>query len=264
MSRLSGLLRLYVWHMKLSVSRAMMYRFDFITGLLISIAVSGIGPFVQYLYFTHTRGYPGWTLDQVLLFQGLLLLWFGLRDLLFGDLRGTVMNMVWKGEFDRLLLKPYPPIGVLLCSGFQLNGIGSCIAGVSLSVLAYTRLHLDFDIWSAPLLLVMLVSGVVLFMGITIIYCAIVIMLVQMGRIGEMLDMVTNFGNYPINIYPALLQMAMVTFLPFAVWTYYPAQILLHRADGDLWLAAACCFAVFGLSLVVWNRCLRKYTSAGG
>ncbi|MCD1258926.1 ABC-2 family transporter protein [Paenibacillus athensensis] len=264
MKRFSGLLRLYVWHMKLSVSRAMMYRFDFVTGLVISIALSGIGPFVQYLYFTNTRGYPGWTLDQVLLFQGLLLLWFGLRDLLFGDLRNTVMNMVWKGEFDRLLLKPYPPIGVLLCSGFQLNGIGSCIAGVSLTVVSYMRLHVPFEWTMAPLLLLLLISGVVLFMAITIFYCAIVIMLVQMGRIGEMMDMVTNFGNYPINIYPALLQMAMVTCLPFAVWTYYPAQILLDRADNGLWLAAACCFGLFGLSIMYWNRSLRKYTSAGG
>lgn len=264
MEMMSGLLRLFGWHMKLSVSRAMIYRYDFITGLFISIIVSGIGPTVQYLYFTQTRGYPGWTLSQILLFQGLLLLWFGLRDLLFGDIRGSVMNMVWKGEFDRLLLKPYPPIGVLLSSGFQLNGIGSCIAGIIVSVIAFRRLGLHLDVSSILMLIVAIVSGVLLFMAITILYCAVVIMIIQMGRISEMFERITDFGNYPANIYPSVLQAAMVTFVPFAMWSYYPAQILLGRADYRLFIAAASCVVIFWLSIKVWNRCLRNYSSAGG
>ncbi|WEK54430.1 MAG: ABC-2 family transporter protein [Candidatus Cohnella colombiensis] len=264
MDMITGLFRLFGWHMKLSVSRAMIYRFDFLTGLFISILVSGIAPLVQYLIFTQTRGYPGWTLGQILLFQGLLLLWFGIRDLLFGDLRGMVMNMVRKGEFDRLLLKPYPPIGVLLCSGFQLNGIGSCIAGIGVSIVAFRQLHLSIDFVTIALFLIAIVAGVILFMAVTVFYCAIVVLIVQMGRMSEMFDRITDFGNYPSNIYPAILQTAMVTFLPFAIWTYYPAQILLHRVDSRLVIAAVSCVLIFWLSIKVWNRSLRNYTSAGG
>ncbi|QWU14725.1 ABC-2 type transport system permease protein [Paenibacillus sophorae] len=264
MATLSGLMRLYIWHMKLSLSRAMIYRFDFLTNLLISIIVSGLGPLVQYIFFTQTRGYPGWTLDQILLFQGILLLWFGIRELLFGDLRHSVMQMVWKGEFDRLLLKPYPPIGVLLCSGFQLNGIGSCIAGLTVTSLAFHRLHIDLTFTKLLMMMVSLVCGVILFMAVNIFYSAIVIMIVQMGRIDEMFDRITDFGNYPTNIFPVALRMVMVTFLPFAIWTYYPAQILLGRLDSLIWAASVCCVALFWLSIAAWNRCLRNYTSAGG
>jgi ABC-2 type transport system permease protein len=264
MTTLSGLLRLYNWHMKLSISRAIIYRFDFLTGLFISIIVSGLGPYVQYLFFTQTKGYPGWTLDEIILFQGILLLWFGVRDTLFGDIRGTVMQMVWKGEFDRLLLKPYPPIGMILCSGFQLNGIGSCIAGILLTGLSISHLHIDFRLTTLLLLIVTVISGVILFMAITIFFCTILIMLIQMGRINEMFESITTFANYPTNIFPTVLRVAMVTFLPFAIWTYYPTQILLNRADGMFWSAVAGSLALFGISIKVWNSCLRNYTSAGG
>jgi ABC-2 type transport system permease protein len=260
----AGLLRLYVYHMKMGISSAMIYRADFITGVFVSIFVSGIGPFVQFLYFTHSRGYPEWTLNQILLFQGLLLLWFGLRDLLFGQVRNTVMDMVWKGDFDRLLLKPYPTVGLLLCSGFQLHGIGSCIAGVLVTVLAFHRLDVSINLWTVPLLIVALICGVVLFMAITIFYCSIVIMLIQISRISELFDRITDFANYPVNIYPLALRVVMIVFLPFAVWTYYPTQILLDRLDYGIWFALAGCVGVFYLSIKVWYLCLKMYTSAGG
>ncbi|THF74084.1 ABC transporter permease [Cohnella fermenti] len=264
MSTLTGLLRLYVWHMKLSVSRAMIYRFDFVTGLLVSVLVSGIGPFVQYLFFTQTRGYPGWTLSEILLFQGLLLLWFGIRDLLFGDIRGTVMNLVWKGDFDRLLLKPYPPIGVILCSGFNLGGIGSLLAGILVLSLAARRVELHLSPGTLLMLLIVTLCGLLLYMAISVLFSSILIMLVQMGRIGEMFDRIMDFANYPVNIFPLFLRTALIVGLPFAVWTYYPAQLLLNRADHRIWFAAASCLVLFWLSLKLWNRCLRNYTSAGG
>jgi ABC-2 type transport system permease protein len=264
MATFTGLLRLYVWHMKLNVSKSMIYRFDFISGIFISIFISGIAPFMQYLYFTQTRGYPGWTLDQILLFQGLLLLWFGIRDVMFGDIRGIIMDLVWKGDFDRLLLKPYSPIGVLLCSGFQLNGVGSCLAGLLVTITAFLRLDVSIGLWTFPLLALMLVCGLMLYMAITITFAAIVIMLVQMGRIGEMIEKIMDFGTYPLNIFPLGIRILMVTVLPFAVWTYYPAQILLQRIDYQMWIACVFSLIMFWLSLKLWNQCLRKYTSAGG
>jgi ABC-2 type transport system permease protein len=264
MNTFTGLLRLYVWHVKLNVSRSMMYRFDFISGIFISIFISGIAPFIQYLIFTQTRGYPNWTLDQILLFQGLLLLWFGIRDVLFGDIRNLILDLVWKGEFDRLLLKPYPPIGVLLCSGFQLNGMGSCIAGLLVTTLAYLRLDVTISIWTLPLLLLILICGLVLYMAVTITFAALVIMMIQMGRMNEMFEKIMDFGSYPMNIFPAGVRILLITLLPFAVWTYYPSQILLHRIDYQMWIAAAFSFVMFWLSIMLWNQCLRKYTSAGG
>lgn len=259
-----GLFRLYGMNVKLGVSRAMAYRFDFVTGLITSILFSGTAPFLQYIFFTQTKGYPGWDLRQIMLFQGLLLFWLGLKELLFGDVRFLAESLVRKGDFDRLLVKPYPPLGVLLCSGFNLKGIGATLSGCALAGYAMVELRLVPDALQIALFLLMLAGSVVLYMAITTILCTIIIMLVQVGRIGELADRILGFGDYPVNIYPKLMRQAFLTIFPFAIWAYVPAQILLDRVDASAYYALAGCVAVFLFSLWLWNRSLRKYTSAGG
>jgi len=121
MRTIAGLLRLFIWNSGLRIQQSMEYRADFILGMIISLSFSSIGPVVQYLIFTQTKGYPGWTAVQIVLFQGVILFWVGIRDMAFGQLRSIIMDIFRKGDFDRFLLKPYPPIGILLSSSFSLN-----------------------------------------------------------------------------------------------------------------------------------------------
>lgn len=259
-----GLFRLYGMNVKLGVSRAMAYRFDFVTGLLTSILFSGTAPFLQYIFFTQTKGYPGWDLKQIMLFQGLLLFWLGLRELLFGDVRHVAESLVRRGDFDRLLVKPYPPLGVLLCSGFNLKGIGATLSGCLLTGYAMIRMKLVPGAGQLALFALMLAGSIVTYMAVTTILCTIVIMLVQVGRVGELFDRILGFGDYPVNIYPKLLRQAFLTIFPFAIWAYIPAQIFLDRVDAGAYYAIAGSVAAFLFSLWLWNRSLRKYTSAGG
>ncbi|CAM4432827.1 ABC transporter permease [Paenibacillus tarimensis] len=264
MDSLYGLARLYFWNMKISLQKMMVYRFDFIASLLVSILVSGIGPYVQYLYFTRSNGYPGWTLNEMFLFQGLLLLWLGLRDLLFGDIRGYVIKFIRSGDFDKLLIKPYSPVGVILVSGFSLSGIGPCSAGMVVLLVAWSQLNLTLCWETVVLLIVMFISGLLLYLAIIIMFSAITIMLVQMNGIGLIIDRLLGFADYPVDIFPKAVQTVLLTALPFAVWTFYPTQILLGRSDIGMWVASASSLIVLWISLQCWKRCLHHYTSAGG
>jgi ABC-2 type transport system permease protein len=263
-ANLTGLLRLYAWNVKLGISRSLAYRFDFVIGLITSILFSGTAPFLQYIFFTQTKGYPGWNLHQIMLFQGMLLFWLGLRQMLFGNVLEQAYGLVRKGDFDRLLVKPYPPLGVLLCSGFNLKGIGATLSGVALAGYGFTQLDLVPSFWQILLALFMLICSIFFFMGVTTLLCTIIIMLVEIGRVEELVERVMGFGDYPINIYPRILRQTFLTVFPFAIWAYVPSQIMLDRLNSGVWTAAAGCFVVFIVSVWYWNRSLNKYTSAGG
>jgi ABC-2 type transport system permease protein len=101
-------------------------------------------------------------------------------------------------------------------------------------------------------------------MGLTIIFCGVVIVLIQMGRLGDFFNNVLRFAGYPIEIYYGLFRTAFVTLLPLAVLAYLPTQALLHRLDWSMVWGSFGAFLIFGLSLKFWNYCIRKYTSAGG
>ncbi|MGE5607185.1 MAG: ABC transporter permease [Bacteroidota bacterium] len=264
MRTLISLFRLFLFNCKIRIARSIEFRFDFFLGIFVALTLSAIGPLVQYLIFIRTNGYPGWNIDQIVLFQGVLLLWLGLKDTIFGDLRNMVQNLVRKGEFDRLLLKPYPPMGVILAGGFYYYGIGTVIAGLIVIVYAINKLHLLINLWQVGFFLLFLIAGLILYMGFMILFCTLVIIIVFTFRAGEILDKILRFSEFPLEIFPRLTRLLFITVLPFAVWIYFPAQTLLGRLESKALLGIVFSFVVFWINLKFWDWGLKKYTSAGG
>lgn len=242
----------------------MEYRFNFIVGTLVSLFFSGIGPMVQYLIFTQTKGYPGWSIQQLILFQGMMLFWMGLRGTAFGDLKQNIIDMVQKGDFDRLLLKPYPPIGVILTSGFNFRNFGTVVAGTAVTVIATDALRLTLGWVQIGLVLLAVTFGLLFSMAMDILFCSIIVLIIHSGRLVEFFDNLLNFARYPVEIFSKGIRIVFLTFIPFAIWIYYPTQILLNRIDRKIMIAFFVSVALFWFSLGIWNRCLKKYTSAGG
>jgi ABC-2 type transport system permease protein len=261
---LPGLFRLFLWNCKLDISRSMAYRFNFILGTILSLLNSGAAPLVQYLIFTTTNGYPGWSVEQLILFQGTLLLWGGLQRMLFGGVIPPMIDMVRKGEFDRLLVKPYPPIGVILTSGFQLNGVASILAGLAIMGFSLQNLNVNWHWWNIPLFLLFICFGIIFYMSVLIIQCTLVITLVQINSFLRVVDNILNFANYPITIYPRMLQLFFTIVMPFAIWINFPAEALLDRVNELMLWSLLSSVGFYFISLLIWKISLNKYTSAGG
>ena len=242
----------------------MAYRADFLLNLVISLVFTSMGPIVQYLIFTQTSGYPGWNTEQILLFQGILLLSMGLNNTVLGDVKKTAVNIMRNGDFDRYLIKPYPAIGVLLTGGFSLKHIGTLIAGTAITLYMLVSMRLMPGALDIVLFLWFIAAGVIAYMGITILFCGLVIVLIQMGRLESFLDNVLRFAGYPMELYKGLFRTVFVTLLPLAVLAYLPAQALLNRFDWNMIWGSFGALFIFVLSLKFWNWCIRKYTSAGG
>lgn len=261
---LPDLIRLFLNHSKVSLNRSMAYRTDFFTGLLIDLVFTSIGPIVQYLIFTQTQGYPGWNTEQILLFQGVLLLAMGLNNTLMGDVKSTAITIMHNGNFDRYLIKPYPAIGLLLAGGFTMKHIGTLISGIAITSYMLFHMRLLPGIQEILLFLWFIVAGVITYMGITIIFCGLVIILIQMGRLDSILENIMRFAGYPIELYNVVFKTFFIIVMPLAVLAYFPTQALLHRFDLNMLLVSLGVLLIFGFSLWFWNRCIRKYTSAGG
>jgi ABC-2 type transport system permease protein len=242
----------------------MEYRFDFITSIFINFILSPFNLLAQYLIFTQTKGCPGWSIEQLILFQGIMLFWIGLKDTIFGDLKQYAMDVVRKGDFDRLLLKPYPPVGILLVSGFNYKNIGTLIAGLIIAIFAYKSLGLVLEINQVCLIILCIFFGLLLSIAFDIIYCSLIIIIVQINRVGDFIDNLLNFSRYPAEIFSKILRVIFLTILPFTIWIYFPTQILLDRFDFKLGVAFIFCLIFFLLSLLLWNWALKKYSSAGG
>ncbi len=257
-------IELFAWYARIRLQRNMSYRADFIVGLIISVCNAAIGPLFQFLLFTTTKGYPGWSLYQVMLFQGMLLLFTGIRGMLFGNVFGNVSTMVWRGDFDRLLILPRRPITLLLCSGFDAGSVGVLLSGIVLLVYSANVLEIVVNPIRLVLVLLGLTCGLMLYCAFLVGYCILLVMVTRNSRVEEVIMAMFNFAGYPAQIFPKAIGTVLSTVLPFLVVAYFPSQVLLGRADAAVVPGMFVCFFALMATLFIWERMLKRYTSVGG
>ncbi|MBN1699616.1 MAG: ABC-2 family transporter protein, partial [Spirochaetales bacterium] len=200
----TSLLLLYYHNIKNEIARAMQFRADFTVSLITSLAFSIISPITQFLIFRLTNGYPGWSVSEMIVFQGAYVLWTGFRETLFGGVRIFILQVVRKGDLDRILLKPFHSGGFILASGFRFESIGSIAAGIIVLVLAMPATGAAVTISGIIVFLVLIVCGTFLFMGVLLLFCAITVTGIFSGRISELIDRLLDYAGYPSEIYPGI------------------------------------------------------------
>lgn len=254
----------FSWNCRLSIAKSMEYRLDFWIGMVVNLLFSCAGPVFQYLIFAQVQGFYGWTLTELILFQGVLLFVSGMRTLLLGRMQGYVQRLVRHGELDQLLLRPFSSIGMVISNGFSLNGMSTVIAGVVISGAAWVRMNLQVSFWDIILLICSLIMAVVLYISFDILLACVCIRLVNIGRLGEIFDSLFRFGQYPLEIFPKALRCVFLTVMPFAIWVNIPCRILLDGIRMYMFAAFGFTIVLLYISVGCWNLCMKHYASAGG
>lgn len=255
---------LFLLQTQIKLQNLLQYRADFLLGIFMTFFFSTFGPLFQLLIYTRSKGYPGWGLNQILLFQGILLMSSSLREVLFGEVRGEIDRLMHSGDFDRLLMKPFPPLLYLLTGGFSPYAFGALLLGIGVTAWAWVRSGAPLTVGSLALFFIFLTAGVLLSLSVTILYCSLTVWWVYSMRLSEIMDKVLRFSEFPLEVYPTIIQTAFITVLPFAVATYLPAQALLGRIEWTA-LIALIGAVVFCLGMMAfWNQQLKRYASGGG
>jgi ABC-2 type transport system permease protein len=255
---------LFVYQSQIKLQQFMQYRIDFIAGLLITFVSAAVGPLFQFLIYNHSQGYPGWDLNQILLFQGVFLLSSGIQTAIFGEVQWKVGWLISRGAFDQLLLKPFPPLLQILSGGFSPYNIGTLLVGAGLVAWTWTRSGAAITLSAFVLFLVLLAVGVLLALAGSVLTCACALRWVRTYHLDMILNNMFYYTNYPLEVYPAIWRNIFITLLPFSIVVHWPAQALLGRLDISAWVAAGATLAIWLVVVWFWDRQLEHYASAGG
>ena len=256
--------RIYIWNSKLNIARGMEYRSDFLVGMAVNLLYAGAGSLFQYLVFQQINGFPGWSMEDMVFFQGVLLLVLGIQRAFLGRCDEYVQLMVRKGELDTLLLRPFSSLGMVLSRGFYVENTGTVFAGAALTVYGAGKSGISPGFWDVTGFFAAIICGLLFFLSIDILYSCLVVFLVHIGRLKEIFDNLAKFGQYPLGMFSKGLQAVLYTVVPMALWVNVPCEIL--RKGLQLYLFYGMAFVAVWLSgsICLWNLCMKKYTSAGG
>ena len=207
----------------------------------------------------------GWTFWTVALLFGMVAFSEGVINVFFEGM-WWLADLKHKGEFDYLLVRPYPVALQALSSHVGLNGLGNLLTGGAL--IGAGLAHTDIA-WSAGTVLVavlLFVGAMAARVGIMLACNAITFWVEGPGSMFAFaVHQVGDLGRYPLAIYPAVLKGLLGVVLPFAFVSFFPVSWLTGEG-GTGWLGlltplvGAYCVLV---AAWVFRRGLLRYESAG-
>lgn len=206
----------------------------------------------------------GWRFAEMALLYGLIQLASSIARCFSWQL-DHFDEYITSGEFDLFLVRPLPPLFHLLAIRFEIIQLGRIAIGVATIVLASSAAGVGPGASNLAVIASAATGGALLLFALTLVVAAISFWHTRTGKLQDVVQAGCRaVSEYPLTIFPREVRAVLVTLLPLALVTYYPALWLLGRDHSPLAFAAIPVGALFlGLALIVWRAGLRRYQSTG-
>ncbi|PTM53277.1 ABC transporter permease [Desmospora activa] len=208
----------------------------------------------------------GWTIYEVGYLYGIASASMSLYRLLAPEIHEFERYMV-EGEFDSLLIRPVPPLTLLLTRNLELSRIGGVVQGIAILVLSLHGLAATTHWLPALLYLpVAFISGLIISFALGLITATLAFWTQRIKDFQAFtLYAPNNAASYPMSIYPGWLKWILFTVLPVAFIAYVPALYLLDKGGTwhNLWVSPAVAGVFLWISLRFWRFGIRYYHSTG-
>lgn len=259
-------MRLYIQYVRMVIRSTLQYPATVWLLTFGQFFVSFFSILAVLLLFQRFGALDNWSLTEVALCFGITRLAFSISECL---LRGfdTFPQLVVKGDFDRILLRPRTTILQVLGSGFEITRIGNFIQGALVLAIAAMQFELP---WTPPrifTLILMIAGGAAVFSGLIILGATASFFTVQ-GL--EVVNIFTHGGqemtSYPLTIYSRWVVRFFTFVIPFGCMNYLPLLYLTGKEQSHpvLYMLIPLSGFLFLLPCVlIWRLGVRHYASTG-
>ena len=257
-------MRLYFKYFTIHLKSQMQYKTSFFLTVLGQFLTSFSAFLGIYFMFARFNQVSGFKFSEVLLCFAVVLVAFSLAEC-FARGFDAFTNMIGNGEFDRIMVRPRNEIFQVLASKLELSRLGRLVQ--AFIVFAYaiptSGIHFTFD--KILTLVFMIVSGVVIFSGLFVIYAALCFFTTEgLEFMNIFTDGGREFGRYPMSIYGGGVLKFFTYVIPLALFQYYPFLYLIGRSDNVLYMFLPLFGTLFLIPCyTVWRIGLKHYKSTG-
>lgn len=265
-----GQLGLYLRINRLNLKAQAAYRGEFVLGLLFGLVWQGSMVLFAGVLLLRFPGLGGWKQGDVLLIASMRLVSHSVYIAVFSNIASLSM-FIQEGRMDGWLLRPMRVFRQVLLTQFRVNAFGDMLAGAGIFVLAFVKLHLAWTQVKVFYIVGGIVGGTMVEAGIQVLLAIAALRFTGMFTWTSWVDqMISTFGNYPLNVLPSPAMDVLTFAFPVAFIAYLPAAVVTgHTASTGipLWLTAGAPLigvAFFFAAKALWYYALRFYQSVGG
>src|SRR3990167_10921848 len=248
----------------------MMSKNSFISVLYTKIALTIflVGKVLRFLFFLifiyfllkGTNNMAGYTLNQTIFF----FLTFNFVDIVSQFLFREVYRfrpLLVSGDFDLVLMKPFNALFRVLMGGADV--IDFITIPPLLIVLAIVGGGLNPNFFQIFSYLIFIINSLMIAAAFHILVLAFGIITLEIDHVIWIYRDLTNLGRFPVDIYRQPIQGILTYLIPVGIMMTFPVKAMLGLISswGILFSFSLGILMVI-LSIKLWNRALKSYTSA--
>ena len=211
----------------------------------------------------------GWVWPELALLLGFQLLAYSFGAALSFVQFRELEELVRRGQFDVLMVKPISPWAYLTFSGLNIDYVGHIAVAGILMVWALGQVDVTWTAATVAYLAASILSAALVVAAFMTMIGVSALVLVQSSHLYSIFFGFWELSRYPLNIYPAALQWAMITVMPLAFMGYVPAAVFLGKdvaVLGELGLPLSLLAGPLSVLAATahWRWCIRRYQGGGG
>jgi ABC-2 type transport system permease protein len=260
---LAAYLRIWLASMRYSTVRNLMFRFDTMLWFVVEFAWMVVNIVLIEVIFGHIDSLAGWSKYEMLLLIGTSMVISHLFIGLFMTNLFEVGRNVRTGAFDFFLAQPGNPLFMVSTRKVELDGLMNTFLGCAVVIFAAFKLSLEPGFTGIAIYGLMVLCGLAIHYGACAILVSTAFWTVRSEGVETGYFTIFEFSRLPRSAFRGIANVIFVYLFPAVIVSNFPAKVLIGGPEAHLllWLAGAT-MAWFWLAVLVFNRGLRRYTSA--
>ncbi|MDE5931378.1 MAG: ABC-2 family transporter protein [Lachnospiraceae bacterium] len=248
-------LRVCMLSVKYNIMREMLNKVTFLTNICFMM-LNNASFLVQWaILFRLKEDIGGYGFREVMLLWGLSASSFGLSHILFARVF-SLPELIINGKLDAYLVLPKNVLLGVMTSATRISAIGDLLYGILVVCLT------GFRIKRILLFLLFTVTGAVIITAFALLVGSLSFWFVRTETFGnQMLNLVISFATYPDGIFKGAARFLLYFIIPTGMMVYQPVHVITDMDLGGLFMVIGYAVLLSAVSVVVFYRGLRKYSS---
>ena len=243
----------------------LVYKTDFLLGATSQSISMAVSLAFLTLVFTNITNLQGWTFNEMLFLAGFGGTVLFTQNMFLFNITRLGDDYILSGDMDRFLLRPLNPLFQVYADDVHDNNLPKVIANIALVAYASVQIGLKFTFLEIIYAAVSMTSGILVIASIYLLFSTTAFWTGTSRSAVWLFFRVSNFRKYPFEIFAISIQVVLVTLIPIAFASYFPASFLLGKEGFETWkLATPFVGPVFYImAYKFWRFGLSKYSSTG-
>ncbi len=257
--------RIYWLYFKQYWKSRLVYKTDFVLGASAQLVSTLTSLAFLTLIFTQIENLQGWTFNEMLFLAGFGGTVIFAQNVFFFNIIRLGEEYLITGEFDRFLLRPLNPLFQIYADSVHDNNVPKVIANFTLMIYAAVQIGLTPDLLTITYTAFSMISGMLVAASIYLLFSSTAFWTGTSRNAVWLIFRLSNFRKYPIEIFALAIQGLLVTLIPIAFASFFPASYILGKEGFEAWKLITPFIGpvFFYIAYRFWKLGLNNYSSTG-